>query len=440
MKKNTITIICACIAVVAIGFSVLFYTNDKNSSAQMRHDSDRALSEFISSVSKIDTAITKSAYSTTPSYTVSMLAEVWKEAESAKVSLASLDGGEFDISQTQEFISKIGDYSLAMLRKTANGDALSSEEINHIMNFADQTEQLALDLGDIKKIYNDGEDDNYMLGISMLHDESVAVNQNSDENEIDAKNQEFATMIYDGPFSSHIDKLEPALTKNDKHLSEQEAKQSVASFLQVDESKIEFCGAVDGQIPFYKFRSEDISVDITQYGGHILNFINYRQVSDYKIDSNQALSIAKDMLASSGYLNFKETYYIDEGEKVTINFAFTQQDVILYPDLLKISIYKDDGTLASMESRGYIMSHTTREQITPDISIDTARDVVSKNLTIFDENIAIIPTSGKNEVLTYEFKCKNEQDKNFIVYVNAKTGQIENMLILIEDESGTLTM
>ena len=43
-------------------------------------------------------------------------------------------------------------------------------------------------------------------------------------------------------------------------------------------------------------------------------------------------------------------------------------------------------------------------------------------------------------MLTHEFKCQTAEGKHILVYVNAQTGQEEKILILLEDESGTLVI
>ena len=52
----------------------------------------------------------------------------------------------------------------------------------------------------------------------------------------------------------------------------------------------------------------------------------------------------------------------------------------------------------------------------------------------------MIPTGGEHEVLCHEFKCETETGSHMLVYLNAATGQEENILLLLEDESGTLTL
>ncbi|MFI3116081.1 MAG: germination protein YpeB [Clostridia bacterium] len=444
MKKSTIILSSA--LVVAIGFSIYFHDLNDTSSTSLKFDSDRAFSELVSSVSKMNTALSKSVYSTTPSYSISMLAEVYSLSETAKSNLAQLPNVNNDMAETYQFISTVGDYSLAMMKKIANGDDLDNDEQSNIEMLAKKTDELSQELSDIKTLYNSGDIEEYILRVNVFDnfDEVENLEKSELDSEIEPEAQEFATLIYDGPFSSHINKLEPEFLKDEYEISKEQAQNKVAEFLQTPAENVLFISQIDGQIPVYKFQSskedDEISIDVTIKGGHILNFINYREVSESTLNAQQCVEIAKNMLIEKGYINIIETYYIDLKDTVTINFAFTQDGVVLYPDLLKIEIYKDDGTLAGVEARGYIMSHTEREDLTEEISLSKAREVVSSKLEIVSEGMAIIPSSGQNEVLVYEFKCQNENQDNYIVYVNAKTGQIQNILILIEDETGTLTM
>ena len=52
----------------------------------------------------------------------------------------------------------------------------------------------------------------------------------------------------------------------------------------------------------------------------------------------------------------------------------------------------------------------------------------------------MIPTTGLNEVETYEFLCTGDNDEQVLVYVNTQNAQEEQILILIESENGTLTI
>ena len=60
-------------------------------------------------------------------------------------------------------------------------------------------------------------------------------------------------------------------------------------------------------------------------------------------------------------------------------------------------------------------------------------------MDVQSEGLAIIPTEYKTEKLCYEFKGKVD-DKEFLVYINAETGEEEDILIIYNTPNGILTM
>lgn len=134
----------------------------------------------------------------------------------------------------------------------------------------------------------------------------------------------------------------------------------------------------------------------------------------------------------------KPTYYLKQGGAVTVNYAYTQDDVTIYPDLIKVKIALDNGEILGMETTGYLNNHTIRKIETPKISKSEAKATLNKKLEITSEGLAIIPTEWKTEIFCYEFKGKID-DTDFLVYVNAKTGKEENILVIIHTPDGILT-
>ena len=83
-------------------------------------------------------------------------------------------------------------------------------------------------------------------------------------------------------------------------------------------------------------------------------------------------------------------------------------------------------------------SHTTRDIPTNVITKEKAKEVLNKELQIQSENLVVIPTEWKTEVLCWEFKGKVE-DNEFLVYINAETGKEEDILVIVNTPDGTLT-
>jgi len=134
-----------------------------------------------------------------------------------------------------------------------------------------------------------------------------------------------------------------------------------------------------------------------------------------------------------------ESYYeIDDGI-ITINFAYEQDNVLCYTDLIKIAVSMENGDIVSYDARGFWVNHQERNLAQPAISVEQAREVLSPQLTVENSRLALIPTGGKNEALCWEFRCEGTAGDSVLVYVNAATGTEQEILLLIEDENGVLT-
>ena len=135
----------------------------------------------------------------------------------------------------------------------------------------------------------------------------------------------------------------------------------------------------------------------------------------------------------------KVTYYMRMDGTLTANYAYEQNGITIYPDLIKLKIALDDGEVLGMESTGYLNSHKELREISDTkIKEDEARKKVNEKLEITSTGMAIIPTKWNTEVLCYEFKGKTG-DNDFIVYINTETGEEQDILMIINTEEGTLT-
>ena len=130
--------------------------------------------------------------------------------------------------------------------------------------------------------------------------------------------------------------------------------------------------------------------------------------------------------------------FIDHGMGIVIGeTAEIEDDVTIYPDLVKVKVALDDGEIVGLDAGAYYLNHHDRNIPEVSIDIDQARDVANHDMTIESERLALIP-KGENEALCYEFKG-TFNDEQYIVYVNAQTGREEQILQLIQTENGTLT-
>ena len=147
----------------------------------------------------------------------------------------------------------------------------------------------------------------------------------------------------------------------------------------------------------------------------------------------------REFLNRIGFENMKESYFLIQENIITINYLYVQDDILVYPDLIKVKVALDNGEILGVETNGYLNSHFVRQDIVPTISKEVAKASLNTRLDIQSEGLAIIPTNWKTEILCYEFKGKID-NREFLVYINANNGKEEDILIITNTPNGTLTM
>ena len=99
--------------------------------------------------------------------------------------------------------------------------------------------------------------------------------------------------------------------------------------------------------------------------------------------------------------------------------------------------FQDNGEILGYDARGFIVNHEDRTYSNDRISPLMQKRRYLPMLTIESRQLALIPSEGTEERFCYEFKCRNQEGGHVLVYINAVTGEEEQILILFESENGT---
>ena len=430
---------------VLTGVAISNHCRYRDSEIQLTNAYRRAFTSAVNGVNEISTALEKSVYAASPSMISATCTEVYGKAVAAQMSLGELPFSQEELSKTTEFIAKIGDYAFVISKNAAMGNSYTDEQLETLKSLSQGAKTLSGNLTQLLAKLDRGE-----VTIAQLSHNQSGLSDGISDNVLGSSIQnmesefpEIPSLIYDGPFSEHLLTMEPLYTKDLPEVSEEEAKSAAAEFLGISPEKLTVTGRREGTVPVFMMEtsrdSGTLYVEVTVNGGLILQLTDSRAVVRGTVSQEDAVQTAKNLLDSMGYTNMTESYYMTEGNVCTVNFAYTQEGVICYPDLIKVSVALDNGEVVGFEALGYFMSHTERTIPSVSVSAEEAQSRVSPVLTVLSHELAIIPTSGKYEVLCHEFKCENADGEHIIVYVNCETGNEERILILIETESGTLT-
>ena len=156
-------------------------------------------------------------------------------------------------------------------------------------------------------------------------------------------------------------------------------------------------------------------------------------------ESQRLKQAALDYLNVHGYDSMQATYAQYYDGAAVINFAATQQDVILYSDLVKVWVDRQTAQVIGLDARNYLYSHVERELEEPKISMEEAESMLNVNLKVADRKLALIPLNPVKESLCYEFKGTFGEEE-YIVYINVSSGEEEQIFKIINSEEGQLVI
>ena len=442
MQKNKIWILLSVILLIVIAILGYNLYEQKNKYATItENDYNKAFYEVVDYVQNVKTYLAKTMVSKTAEHGAEMLTHVWRESNLAQSYLGMLPIESQELENTEKFLNQISEFSYSLSRKTIEGNELSDDDMSKIKELYNYSNDLSNTLNEMSDELNNG---TLKWADLVKNTESSKITEVSGFDVVEDNFHEFTGLIYDGAFSEHITSLEKkGLTGDD--IDEETAKQKAEEFIGKDKIKeTKSNGYVEnGDIPVYRFEittneEQNIGISISKKGGHVV-FLNYnRNVTEEKISPEEAVQKGKEYLNNKGFPNMQETYYLKENGFITVNYAYKQNNVVIYPDLIKVKIALDNGEIIGLESTGYLNNHYERNISKNLISIEDAKKQLTNNIEIKSEGLAIIPTEWNTEILCYEFKGKVE-DIDFIAYINAETGEEEDILIITNTPNGTLT-
>ncbi|UZQ85377.1 germination protein YpeB [Thermoclostridium stercorarium] len=447
--RHMYSIFVVVVAVVAL-WGIYQYKRAADLRQELDNQYNRAFYEMVGYVQNIEVLLMKSMISATPQMVSETLKEAWHQANLAQTNLGQLPVTQEVLANTSKFLSQVGDFAYALDRQNLSGKGITEEQYKQLEQLYQYSVSLNEALNNLQASISGGriqwnELANKGTELFKKQSQSMTAQLFSD---VDKTFQEFPTLIYDGPFSDHMTSLKPkGVTGNE--VSVEEAKEKLKKFFGEDKvASIEHVGDINADtLPAYNFkitfkdRPEDefATADVTKTGGHVIWMLYSRNVGQETLDVDKVKQIGKEFLESRGYKNMKDTYYIKEDGTATVNYAYEQNGVVVYSDLIKVKIALDNGEIVGFEAKGYLMNHTERDIPEPKVSEAEIRANFMAKKELKSVGLAIIPTNFGTEIFCYELKGRMN-DRDFLVYINAETGREEKVLIIIDTPEGILTL
>ena len=447
LKKGHMLSVIGVFFLIIVVLGIILYQKQREYHQASENSYNMAFFELVDYVQNVETYLAKSLISSTPEHGAETLTHLWREANLAQAYLSRLPVESQELESTEKFLNQVSDYSYSLSRKNIYNESLSQEDLDNLKELHQYSVELENTLNQLSEDLNNGR---FSWG-ELTEKGTVAFAQQVDNiskesfSNLEENFHEYSGLIYDGAFSEHMTSTEPkGLTGDD--IDEEQAKQKAEEFIGKDAIKeITSLGySENATIPVYDFsitNQEDVTINlsISKKGGHVVYMNANRDVNAEAILEEEAVQKGIEYLQAKGFQNMKETYYLKQEGIITINYAYEQDGVIMYPDLIKVKVALDNGEILGIETTGYLNNHTKRDISNVKITQEEAKKDLNQNLEISSSGMAVIPTEWKTEILCYEFKGKVD-DKEFLVYINAENGREEDILIITNTPNGTLVM
>ena len=379
----------------------------------------------------VDVSLSKLSAAAAPRQSVLLLGDVWRATGSAGAAMGLLPLSHADSCDMSQFITRCGDYAHALMGRVLQGKALTDEDRKQLQDMRTACARIRR-----------------MAGETIQNGDFVAadnVDGGCYEQQSEAAISEYPTLIYDGPFSESAENQAPKCDPGERITAQQAEAEAGRLF---PGGKIGAAAYVPGALPVYELTIEtadrgQVSLSLTEQGGQLLSFMAAPSGDKNDPPSDEesgrlkeaALSFLQELGVEDPAAAYAQYY---QGVAV-LNFAPRQAGVILYSDLVKVYLDRETEEVMGLDARNYRLNHRTRDLPKPRIPEKQAADYVSDSLQVEQTSLALIPLTQQTEVLCYEFKATKDETF-YIVYINALSGEEEQIFEVINSEEGDLVV
>ena len=437
---------------------------------------EEAFTELVSSVYNIHIGLSKLLVSAEPSTIAFMLNDIQRESGLCAGLMGQIPQSHAESRELNGFLIRIGDYAGCLSKSVMQNLPLCDTDSKQLISLYETSEKIYNEL--LYRLENNEfpkenitTEEFFMLNTQDNTDNAgntgradskgnpdstnSADSTGGADNKADTGNNEsaakeekkFPTLIYDGPFSESTEKLEPRGICGNR-INPDEALIKAKRFLNDENAVLTLATVSDGRIPSYDFAGKltggrTVDIGITVCGGHLL-FMRIDSTGETEglpseIEKFELSQKGSQWLASIGYTNMKPVAMRCYSGCALISYAAVQKGVIIYNDLVKISIDRASREIAGADARDYLFSHIRREFPETILSEKEIKGFLSPNLCIEACRLTFIPVTPQKELMCYEFRC-SFGNAEYAVYLDAQTGSEITILRIIKDETGELAL
>ena len=426
------------VTTLALGTMLTFgWINMNGMQADMANVYTGSLYELNSVVDNLDTNLAKARVSNSQSEQVRLLSDIAIESEIAETILERLPVDSRLTQNMTSFVNKMGDSAQSMLLSVSNGNTLTDSQVATIEHMYNTNLELKRIINELTANSNGQDMIKAMRGKtnSLLY---------STFDDIENTTIETPKEIHDGPFAENIEKVSPKTLEGLEEISATRAEELAKEYFEDYGVKDAKCTGetLAEQLSLYnitlKTKDGNMSVQLSKQGGKVVEFNSYKNCTNKNFSVERCIDIAEDFLDNLDIKGMKAVWTSENGTTCNLNFAYVQDGIVVYSDMIKVKVCEERGIVTGMEGLAYVLNHTQRDLPSAKITKADAQDKLHEGFEVTSSRLCVIPTDG-GEVLAHEFYGTYEGN-TYYIYIDAKTGSEAEVFTVIGTKQGRALM
>lgn len=440
MKKTfiilTVCLISLC-GIFAVETAVVSVANDRN-----KRDLENVYRSSVLSLGdcldNLEVNMSKIAVGSGSKENRRLITDTYRQAETAAECISVLPLSLENISSTTKFFNQVGDWCLSYMQAIDDGAPVEKYKTQ-----ADDIYETASLLSrKFREIEADIEENGVYASIGK--DRKLPVDFDGAFNESMHNSVDYPALIYDGPFSDgktyRFDALEnlPEIDENEAKKIALDKFGMIVEHVFLTSYKTEtyyLDGNIDGRA---------CALTLTKKGGVPVMMSKQPANDSEKAERDSGgkgrryhEEKAVEHMKNLGFSDLVAVWYNATDDVAVINLAPEVNGVIYYTDLVKVKTALPSGEIVGFECSGYCEKSKERT-LSPAISEQAAMAKVSPKITVVSSRLCVIPVDEK-EKFCYEF-AGEYTGLDYFVYIDAVTGDEANILRVVDNEQGSMTM
>ncbi|CAM4486475.1 germination protein YpeB [Paenibacillus typhae] len=172
---------------------------------------------------------------------------------------------------------------------------------------------------------------------------------------------------------------------------------------------------------------QPVTMNFTKEGGLLVSYNDNREVGEARVSLEQAAVKGAEFLEKKGFPGMTAVSADRYDNLGNLTFVSSRDGVLIYPEKITVRTGLDTGEPTGFQASDYAKEHQEKRKIPePGLSLEQARTHLNPEFKELYHRLAWIENEDATELLTYEFGGKINGSQ-YRIYLNAADGNEESV-------------